>query len=98
MEYSWITGSVAWYTNTMENYLVGARPSYAGLVIEPHLPFASAKMTRTFRGAEYEITINNPEKKAKGYEIELIVDGKAVSGNVVPDFKSGKHTVAVNVK
>ena len=98
MEYSWITGSVAWYTNTMENYLVGARPTYEGLVIDPHLPFEKATMTRQFRGAAYEIEINNPQKKYKDVQVEVTVDGKAIEGNIVPAFANGTHKVVVNVK
>ena len=99
MEYSWITGSVAWYTNTMENYLVGARPTYEGLVIEPHLPFDKASMKREFRGATYEIEINNPLKKYKNVSVSVSVDGEAIDGNIVPSFADGKtHKVTVNVK
>ena len=98
MEYSWITGSVAWYTNTMENYLVGVRATYEGLVIEPHLPFDGAKMKRSFRGAEYEISVSNPDGKAKDYTLEITVDGKKLNGNIVPSFGNGKHTVSVTVK
>ena len=82
----------------MENYLVGARPSYKGLVIEPHLPFEKASMKRVFRGAEYEITVSNPQKKAKDYTVSLVVDGKAIEGNLVPDFRTGTHTVEVVIK
>lgn len=99
MEYSWITGSVAWYTNTMENYLVGLRPTYEGLVVDPHLPFDKATMTREFRGATYEISISNPEKKYKADKLDITVDGKAINGTILPDFKDGKkHTVIVTVK
>jgi cellobiose phosphorylase len=98
MEYSWITGSVAWYTNTMENYLVGIRATYEGLVVDPHLPFDGAKMKRSFRGAEYEVSVSNPEKKAKDYTLEITVDGKAIEGNIIPAFDGGKHIVNVIVK
>lgn len=99
MEYSWITGSVAWYTNTMENYLVGLRPTYEGLVVDPHLPFDKAKMTREFRGATYEISISNPSLKYKADSLDITVDGKKLDGVIVPDFKDGKkHTVVVTVK
>ena len=83
----------------MENYLIGARPTYEGLVIEPHLPFDKATMTREFRGATYEISISNPEKKFKADKVLLTVDGEEICGNVVPDFKDGKtHTVVALVK
>ena len=99
MEYSWITGSVAWYTNTMENYLVGLRPTYEGLVLDPHLPFDGAKMTRTFRGATYELTLNNKDKKYKADKLEITVDGKRIDGNIIPDFRDGKvHTVVATIK
>ena len=97
MEYSWITGSVAWYTNTMENYMIGARPTYNGLIIDPHLPFERASMKRMFRGAEYDIEIENPEKKFKDVKLEITVDGKKISGNIVPDFGTGTHSVKVIV-
>ncbi len=99
MEYSWITGSVAWYTNTMESYLVGARATYEGLQIDPHLPFDKASITRQFRGATYEISISNPENKFKADTVEITVDGKAIDGAVIPDFRDGKkHSVVVTVK
>ena len=99
MEYSWITGSVAWYTNTMENYLVGLRPTYEGLVVDPHLPFDKASMTREFRGATYEISISNPAGKYKADSLDITVDGKAIDGVILPDFKDGKKdTVVVTVK
>ncbi len=99
MEYSWITGSVAWYTNTMESYLVGLRPTYEGLVVDPHLPFDKATMTRQFRGATYEISISNPDGKFKADALDITVDGNKIDGAILPDFKDGKkHTVVVAVK
>ncbi len=99
MEYSWITGSVAWYTNTMESYLVGAKATYEGLMIDPHLPFDKATITREFRQATYEIAISNPNGKFKADALDITVDGKAIDGIILPDFKDGKtHKVSVVVK
>ena len=98
MEYSWITGSVAWYTNTMENYMIGARPTYEGLVIEPHLPFEKGAMKRTFRGAEYDIEIENPNKKFKDMKLNITLDGKKLDGNIIPAFKDGTHKVKVTIE
>jgi cellobiose phosphorylase len=56
-------------------------------------------MKRTFRGAEYEITVSNPAKLAKDCTLEIEVDGKSIDGNIVPAFADGKtHTVKVIVK
>ena len=98
MEYSWITGSVAWYSNTIESYMVGVRATYNGLEVNPHLPgFEEVEYTRQFRGATYEFEIKNPEAKLAAETIQLIVDGESIDGNIVPDFADGKthHVVCV---
>ena len=98
MEYSWITGSVAWYSNTIESYMVGVRATYNGLEVNPHLPgFEEVEYTRQFRGTTYEFEIKNPEKKLAAETIQLIVDGESIDGNIVPDFADGKthHVVCV---
>jgi len=98
MEYSWVTGSVAWYTNTMESYMMGIRPTYEGLIVDPKLPFAKGAMKRTFRGATYNIEIVNSDVKYKNAEVEVTVDGKAIDGNIIPAFADGEHDVKVIVK
>jgi len=98
MEYSWITGSVAWYTNTMENYMLGVRATYEGLVIDPHLPFKKASMKRTFRGAVYEVEIENPDLKFKDYKLDIVVDGVKANSNIIPAFSDNKkHVVKVKI-
>jgi cellobiose phosphorylase len=46
-------------------------------------------VTRSFRGAVYEINITNPQHVSKGI-IKLTVDGKECSGNILPIFGDGK--------
>ena len=54
-------------------------------------------MQRLFRGANYAITIKNPEHVSKGVR-SVTVDGKAIQGNVVPAFSDGKkHAVEVEM-
>ena len=55
-------------------------------------------MKRVFRGAEYNIEINNPQKKSKDYTVEITLDGKKIEGNLVPAQNGGTHTVAVTIK
>jgi len=38
MEFTWITGSVAWFNTVILNNMIGARAEYNGLVIEPCIP------------------------------------------------------------
>ena len=52
---------------------------------------------REFKGSKYEINIQNPNHVSKGVAA-LVVDGKAIEGNIIPDFKDGKlHQVEVTL-
>lgn len=92
---SWLTGTAAWMWYTVSEFILGIKPSYDGLTIDPCLP-SSAKeyeVCRKFRGAEYIIKVKNPDGVNKGVR-SLLVDGQRMEGNMVP-FSEGKHTVEV---
>ncbi|MGN0514576.1 MAG: GH36-type glycosyl hydrolase domain-containing protein [Lachnospiraceae bacterium] len=82
---SWLTGTAAWTFLSASQYILGVRPSLDGLMIDPCLPasFKELKVSRTFRGTVYNITIKNPSNAQKGIK-KLIVDGTEVAGNVIP--------------
>lgn len=90
MEFTWITGSLAWYNHLLLNYLLGARAEYEGLRIDPCIPpeWEQCEVERYYRGTVYHITIKNPDHKGYG-RIGLTVDGKAADGNLVTDFSDG---------
>ena len=90
---SWLTGTAAWMWLTASQYILGIKPTYDGLLIDPCVPQTAREYTvkRKFRGGEYLITIKNPDGVQKGIR-QLIVDGQPVSGNIVPAAE-GKHTV-----
>ena len=94
---SWLTGTAAWMWLTASQYILGIKPTYDGLLIDPCVPQTAKEYTvkRKFRGGEYLITIKNPDGVQKGIR-QLIVDGQPVSGNVVPAAE-GKHTVEVTM-
>jgi cellobiose phosphorylase len=74
-------------------------PEMDGLHINPCLPsqWTQAKMTRQYRGATYEITINKPTGIQKG-NVTVTLDGKKLPGNVIsPQGDGKKHKVVVNV-
>ncbi|HTP12461.1 MAG TPA: glycosyl transferase, partial [Bacteroidota bacterium] len=93
---SWLTGTVAWSFVALSQYILGVRPAYDGLVIDPCVPASWDKFSivRKFRGATYVITVLNPKKVNKGVK-KLTVDGKAVEGNKVQLFSDGKRHVVV---
>ena len=92
---SWLTGTAAWNWYAITQYILGIRPSYDGLEIDPCICSQWKEYTvgRRFRGAEYEITVKNPDGVCKGVR-EIIMDGQPVAGNVVP-CTPGSHKVTV---
>ncbi len=92
---SWLTGTAAWMWYTVSEFILGIKPHYDGLLIDPCLPKTAHNytVTRRFRGAEYEIHVSNPEGVSKGVA-KMTVDGMLVEGAVVPS-QPGKHIVEV---
>ncbi len=94
---SWLTGTASWNFFAISQYILGIRPDYDGLIIDPCIPadWKGFKVTRKFRGATYQIEITNPNGKMKGVK-EILIDSKLHTSNVIPIFGDGKeHTVKV---
>ena len=47
-------------------------------------------MKRTFRGATYDIEVENPRHVSNGVR-SIAVDGKKIKGNVIPQMEKGKN-------
>jgi len=93
---SWLTGTAAWNFYAISQFILGIKPDYNGLLIEPCIPseWAGFKVNRTFRGVHYIITVENPNRVSCGVK-ELYVEGKLMEKNIVPIFEKGTH---INVK
>ena len=93
---SWLTGTAAWMWLTVSQYILGIKPQYDGLQIDPCLPTTANDYTvnRRFREAEYTITIH-PNGNQKGVK-QVILDGQPIEGNTIP-YSAGKHTVEVTM-
>jgi len=94
--YAWRTGTAAWFTVALVEYILGARRDYDGLRIAPCLSrrVPRARLTRTYRGAVYEIEIDNTAGRCVGAR-SIAVDGRPIEGTLVPAFGAGTHRVAV---
>jgi cellobiose phosphorylase len=81
---SWLTGTAAWNFVAVSQYLLGVRPDYDELVVDPQLgpDVPSFTVTRKLRGATYTIEVAN--SGAQGSRATLEVDGRPVDGNRVP--------------
>ncbi len=94
---SWLTGSAAWNLIAITQYILGIRPEYEGLKIDPCIPkdWRGFKADRLYRGVRYRIEVENPEFISKGVK-EIYVNGKKIKGNLLPLFKDNKiHKVKV---
>ena len=82
---SWLTGTAAWTFVNISQHILGIFPDYDGLRIDPCVPkdFGPYTVSRRFRGAMYCIHISNPDHVEKGIR-KLTVNGKEVSGNLIP--------------
>jgi cellobiose phosphorylase len=94
---SWLTGTAASSFLAVSQYILGIKPHYDGLLIDPCIPkdWDGFRVRRRFRGAIYEIRVVNPAHVSKGVQ-RVTVDGKPMDGCILPDFRDGKkHTVDV---
>ena len=94
---SWLTGTAAWNFVAISQWILGIKPEFEGLKIEPCIPKAwdGYSISRLFRGATYSIDIKNPNHVSTGVK-KIVVDGKEINGIIVPVFGDGKeHKVEV---
>lgn len=81
---SWLTGTAAWNYYAITQFILGIKPDYNGLEINPCIPsdWKGFEVTRKFRDATYLINIKNTGVN-RGVK-SIIVNGKALSGNIIP--------------
>ena len=81
---SFLTGTAAWTFVAASQYLLGVRPDYDGLVIDPQIgpDVPEFTVTRVVRGATYVVTVHN--SGAPGARARLTVDGNPIEGRLVP--------------
>ncbi len=82
---SWLTGTAAWSFYCVSQAILGIKPQYDGLMIDPCLPahLTRLTLTRKFRGSTYGIEIENAGGGEKA-PLSLTLDGVPLSGNVIP--------------
>jgi cellobiose phosphorylase len=92
MEFTWITGSLAWLNIVPLRDMLGVKADYRGLRIDPCLPSEWNEVTavREYRGARYEITLSHAAEKG------IWFDGEKLDGNLLPALE-GRHVVKVGV-
>jgi cellobiose phosphorylase len=89
---AWLTGTAAWNYVTITQAILGVKPHYDGLMIDPCIPtsWGQYTVTRRFRGTRYNITIKNPDHKSKGVT-RIVVNGEEMKGCILPVISSKKE-------
>ena len=90
---SWLTGTASWTMYAASQAILGIKPDYDGLMIDPHLPkeIKTAEVVRVFRGVKYNITIIN--NNTNNYQ--MVVDNKVIDGKVIPFDNTKKEAKVV---
>jgi len=91
-----MTGSAGWSYYAATRYLLGVRPGFRELTVDPCIPHGwdGFAVTRAWRGAVYRITVDNPQHVCKGVA-RITVDGNPAQR--IPLFTGGTHEVTVTM-
>ncbi len=94
---SWLTGTAAWMFVAASQAILGVKPQFDGLMIDPCLPadIRELEITRRYRGNEYKIHVTNLSGGEKG-KVSLKVDGEPIEGQTIKTSETGK-TIRVEV-
>jgi cellobiose phosphorylase len=94
----WLSGTATWSYVAGTQYILGIRPDWDGLLVDPVIPakWDGFTVKRLYRGATYNIVVSNPKHVERGVA-NLTVDGKSVTpGTSLPVAAAGS-TVDVKV-
>ena len=74
-----MTGSGGWAYFSATRYMLGIRPQFDYMEIDPCIPaeWDGFSLTRVWKDTEYQITVENPDHVMAGVK-EVYIDGKAV--------------------
>ena len=82
---SWLTGTSAWNFFAISQAILGVKPQFDGLMIDPCLPACLPEVTirREFRGSVYDIHIVNHSGGEKA-PVHITVNGQPIEGQIIP--------------
>lgn len=82
---SWLSGTASWTYQAATKYILGVKPTYHGLLINPCIPkeWDHLIIRKKYRGCTYHIEVFNPNHKEKT-SVSLKIDDKSIEGNIIP--------------
>ena len=81
---SWLTGTAAWNYVAITQWILGIRPVYDGLEINPVVPatWKEFKIQRKLRGTKMKFEFT---REGTGNAVSLFVDGRKLEGNLISE-------------
>jgi cellobiose phosphorylase len=81
---SWLTGTAAWNFVAISQFILGIKPDFDGLRIDPCIPkeWDGYTVRRVFRGTTYTVEVRNPNHVCRGVT-RMTVDGVEVEGTLI---------------
>ena len=94
---SWLTGTASWNYVAITQYILGIKPTYRGLSVNPVIPgdWAGFEAKRVFRGVVYNIKV---EKHSKRSTTSFSIDGQLTESCIIPIPPQGTREVNVLVE
>jgi cellobiose phosphorylase len=88
----WLTGAASWAYYAATQYILGIRPDYDGIRIDPCIPAAWKEFTaiRRFRNKTLNIKVVNRAGVQKGVK-KITLNGQPIDGNLIPVSKLKKE-------
>jgi N,N'-diacetylchitobiose phosphorylase len=95
----WLTGSGGWAYFAATHWMLGIRPGYQGLVVDPCIPasWPGFEVTRKWRGATYSISVKNPNHSERGVA-RIVVNGTEITGAIPQQPVGSVNRVEVVLK
>jgi len=93
---SWLTGTASWNFVAVSQYILGIRPDYQGLIIQPALPsdWQGFKVTRQYQGRLFQITVR---RVGPGDKQRIIANNIELQSALIPFDIDGENEVQVTV-
>ncbi len=94
----WLTGSGGWSYTAATKWILGIRPDYAGLFIDPCIPdhWKEFQVNRKWRNAEYRIMVKNPGGVQKGVK-SVQLNGHSTTLPIPPQRPHSVNEVLVTM-
>ncbi len=92
----WLTGSAGWAYTAGTRWILGIRPGFDGLIIDPCIPgdWKEFEVVRQWRGATFHITVQNPKGVQKGVA-SVTLNGSPIKCPIPPQPSGSENELVV---